>query len=77
VVVVRDASLAGSTTRIGTLRDLAALCAADSAEGAEGTIAGPAVILLGEALRAGVAVGELEQHLSEVSIQQLRRQLAG
>lgn len=77
VVVVRDASLAGSTTRIGTLRDLAALCAADSAEGAEGTVAGPAVILLGEALRAAVAVGELEQHLSEVSIQQLRRQLAG
>ena len=74
VAVVRDASLAGSTTRTGALRDLAALCAVESAGGAK---PGPAVILLGEALRAVVATSGLEQHFGEGSMQQPRQQLAG
>ncbi|MBK8738880.1 MAG: uroporphyrinogen-III C-methyltransferase [Betaproteobacteria bacterium] len=60
VVVVRDASLPGSTTRTGMLRDLAALCAADGAgdaHGARSAVAGPAMILLGEALREACAAG--------------------
>src|SRR5207248_3380320 len=50
VVVVRDASLPHSQTRAGTLRELPALCAIDDAE-----TPGPAVILLGETLRAALA----------------------
>ena len=77
VVVVRDASLSGSTVRAGMLRDLPALCAAQNMPGAAGTTPGPAVILLGEALRAAVAAGELEQRFDRGSVQQLRRQFAG
>ena len=77
VVVVRDASLSGSTTRAGVLQDLPALCAAPSTPGADGAIAGPAVILLGAALRTAVAAGELEQCFDRSTVHQLRRQLAG
>ena len=48
VAVVRDASLPGTTTRVGKLSDLVALCA-PTVTGE--SIAGPAVILVGEALR--------------------------
>ena len=60
VAVVRDASLPGSTARTGMLRDLAALCAMDcagEADGARGAVAGPAMILLGAALREAAAAG--------------------
>ena len=59
VAVVRDASLPGTSSRIGVLSDLAALCVTDAAGN---SIAGPAVILVGEALRRAtsspVAAGE-------------------
>jgi uroporphyrin-III C-methyltransferase/precorrin-2 dehydrogenase/sirohydrochlorin ferrochelatase len=74
VAVVRDASLPGSTTRTGTLGDLAALCAPD---GADGTTPGPAVILLGKALRAAVAIGEPEQRFLEARTHAFGRQSAG
>lgn len=73
VAVVRDASLSGSTVRIGTLRDLAALCVSDT----EGATPGPAVILLGEALRAAAGAGEIEQRSTKGPVPRRRRQLAG
>ena len=74
VVVVRDASLAGSSTRAGVLRELPALCVNDSAAG---VTPGPAVILLGQALRAVVTSGKFEQAFDRDSVRQLRAQLAG
>ena len=53
VVVVRDASLPQSQARTGTLRELARLCALDD----DGT-PGPAVILLGETMRAAIEASE-------------------
>jgi uroporphyrin-III C-methyltransferase len=90
VVVVRDASLPGSSTRAGMLRDLPSLCAVANAEGIAGEdstagtterssskVAGPAVILLGEALRAMVAAGEQEHYLREAADRQLRQHSGG
>ncbi|MEP7084418.1 MAG: uroporphyrinogen-III C-methyltransferase [Betaproteobacteria bacterium] len=74
VAVVRDASLTGTSTRAGILSGLAALCAAETPAG---TTPGPAVILLGEALRGALACGALEEHFERGSVRQLRRQLAG
>ena len=73
VAVVRDASLSGSTARTGQLRDLAALCAADDTPGTPG----PAVILLGAALRAAASAGQLEPQYGVGSVRQLRQQPAG
>ena len=73
VAVVRDASLSGSTARTGQLRDLAALCAADDTPGTPG----PAVILLGAALRAAAAARQLEPQYGVGSVRQLRQQPAG
>jgi uroporphyrin-III C-methyltransferase len=56
VVVVRDASLPHSESRTGTLSELARLCAVDE----DGT-PGPAVILLGETLRAAVEAAEITE----------------
>ena len=56
VVVVRDASLPQSQARTGTLRELARLCALDD----DGT-PGPAVILLGETMRAAAEAAELTE----------------
>jgi siroheme synthase len=77
VVVVRDASLASSTTRTGTLGDLARLCAGQAAEGAADGMAGAAVILLGEAMREVVAASKFPQCRSEAITQQHHRRLAG
>ncbi len=66
VVVVRDASLPGSVTRTGTLRQLAALCAIDS------DAPGPAVILFGETMRAALESGFSSNDETELA-QSLRR----
>jgi uroporphyrin-III C-methyltransferase len=71
VVVVRDASLPDAQTRAGTLRDLPALCAAgDDAN------PGPAVILLGETMRAAIA-REDDEALAGIAGEMLRHQAAG
>ena len=74
VVVVRDVSLPQSTTRTGSLRDLVALCAADAAAG---MAAGPAVVLLGEAMRAAVAAGKTGMRRGESAAHPLRRRTTG
>lgn len=74
VAVVREASLAGTTTRTGTLRNLVSLCAAESAMGG---VAGPAVILMGEALRAAAGAVGLQQGFNERPAQDRRQQFAG
>ena len=76
VAVVRDASLPGSTARIGALGDLAALCAIAADRGAEAS-AGPAVILLGEALRSVVLTQSGDEPLTEARAPVRRAQLTG
>jgi siroheme synthase len=66
VVVVRDASLPQSEARTGTLRELPRLCAIDDDE-----TPGPAVILLGETMRA--AVPETAADLNDCVAELIRR----
>ena len=73
VAVVREASLPGSTTATGVLRDLEALCAPGPDAGA---VPGPAVILLGEALRRAIVPGRVAEQDAEPVPHAARRQCA-
>lgn len=74
VAVVRDASLTGTSARTGVLSGLADLCAG---EAPAGTTPGPAVILLGAALRGVLDCRTFAEHFERGSVRQLRRQRVG